>query len=441
FERFNTFIESSSLIFLSWVMEREWSLNYISKNIHQLGYTQEDFLCNNKEYLQIIHHEDRNRVLMEIETNKNKRGIDCFNQVYRVLSSNGEIHWIDVHTIVERDAADNVVNFFGIIKDITEKKIIEKKLIHNEKKFQSIMKQTASAVSNYPLAELHNMNILTQALKQTDDMIRITDPNGVIIFANDAQLRYSGYTLEETVGQTPRMFKSGEHDDLFYQNFWETIQNGKTYNGVFKNRRKDGTIYHEAETVSPIIDENSNIQYFVSTGKDISNRIALEKQLHKQATTDTLTGIYNRQKFVEVFEDEFYRFARYHSRFALIMLDLDFFKNVNDNYGHDIGDKILKSICKVINSNIRRTDIFARWGGEEFMIIAPGLSQKDEVMALAEKIRMSVESYLFDNIGKMTISLGVTLPKTEDTLKEILKRVDDALYHAKRSGRNQVCFL
>ena len=167
----------------------------------------------------------------------------------------------------------------------------------------------------------------------------------------------------------------------------------------------------------------------------------MENQLHQQATTDLLTGIYNRQKFLEEIETELDKLTRYNSAFALIMIDLDHFKNVNDNYGHDVGDKILKSICKVIDSKIRRTDIFARWGGEEFMIIAPELRTKDELIALAEKIRVGVESTFFDTVGRITISLGITLSKPEDTLNEILKRVDDALYNAKNNGRNQIHFI
>ncbi|WP_345980164.1 diguanylate cyclase [Sulfurimonas sp. HSL3-2] len=441
FERFNPFINGSSFIFLSWIIDKEWSLNYVSKNIQQFGYTQEDFLNNTKQYIQIIHHEDRNRVILEIQTNKNKPHIDCFNQMYRIISFNGDIRWVDVHTIIERDDADNAVNFFTIIKDITEKRTVERQLIHSEKRFQSIMKQTISNVSNYSLQELHNMSILTQAVKQTDDMVRITDSSGVILFANDALLKHSGYTLEETIGQTPRMFKSGEHDDLFYKKFWQTIQNGQTYSSVFINRKKDGTIYHEAETISPITDEKSNIQYYVATGKDISDRIALEHDLHQQATTDLLTGIYNRQKFLEVIEAEVDKLKRYNSTFALIMIDIDHFKDINDNYGHDAGDRILKSICEVIDSKIRRSDIFARWGGEEFMILAPGLSNKDEVIAVAQKIRVSVEASLFDHVSKVTISLGITLPKADDTVKDIFKRVDDALYQAKHNGRNQIHFI
>jgi diguanylate cyclase (GGDEF)-like protein/PAS domain S-box-containing protein len=438
FERFNN---NSSFVFLSWVIDKEWNINYISKNIEQFGYSQEDFLSGDKKYIQIIYHEDRNRIVMEIEASKDKHSVECFNQIYRLVSSRGNIHWVDTYMIIERDESDNAVNFFAVIKDVTEKRMLERQLFNSEKRFQSIIKQTVSNPSNYSLKELHNMNILTQAVKQTDDMVRITDSEGVILFANDALLKYSGYTLEETIGQTPRMFKSGEHDNLFYKKFWQTIQSGKTYSGVFINRKKNGIIYHEAETISPITDEEFNVQYFVATGKDISARIALEHLLHQQATTDLLTGIYNRQKFLEEIEAELDKVTRYNSAFALIMIDLDHFKNVNDNYGHDVGDSILKSICKVIDSKIRRTDIFARWGGEEFMVIAPELRNKGEAIAFAEKIRVGVESTFFDNIGKITISLGITLTKPEDSLKEILKRVDDALYNAKNNGRNQIHFI
>ncbi|WP_345993225.1 diguanylate cyclase [Sulfurimonas sp. HSL-1716] len=423
FERFSAYINSSSFIFLSWELDTQWNVNYISQSISQFGYTQEEFLNKEKRYEQIIYHEDVDRVVMELETHKSS-DVDCFNQIYRIVTAEGDIKWVDVHTVVERNSAGEVANFLGIVKDITKEK------------FQSLINDT----SNYSLKELYSMNILAQAVKQTDDMVLITNHEGVIIFVNDALLKHSGYTLEETIDQTPRIFKSEEHSKSFYKNFWDTILQGKTYHGVFKNRKKNGTIYHEAETVTPITDEKSNIKYFVATGKDISDRIALENELHRQATIDLLTGVYNRQKFVKEIENELDRLKRYNNKFALIMIDIDHFKDINDTYGHDAGDKILKEICDVIGIKIRKSDTFARWGGEEFMLITPGLSEQ-EVFTFAERIRLSVASSVFDGIDHITISLGITLPKEEDTLKDIFKRVDEALYHAKHNGRNQVHFI
>ncbi len=418
-----TFIDTSSFIFLSWMTSGEWRVNYVSQNIDQLGYTQEEFILGSKKFLQIIYPEDLSRVMMEIETHKNS-DVGCFNQIYRIVSANSDIRWVDLHTVIERDSFGKAINFFSMLKDVTNEKT------------QTIANNSVA----YSLKELSSMKILAQAIKQTDDMVLITNNEGVITFVNDALLKHSGYTVEETIGQKPHIFKSGKHDKSFYENFWTVILKGKAYHGIFKNRKKSGKIYHESKTVTPIMDENSGIQYFVATGKDISDRVAFERELRKQANIDLLTGIYNRQRFVKEIESELDRLKRYNSKFTLMMLDLDHFKEVNDTYGHDVGDKVLQNMCKLIGSKIRKSDIFARWGGEEFMIISPGLD-KDKVTLLAHKLKSSVESYIFDNINKITISIGITIPKAEDTLKDLVKRVDNALYQAKHNGRNQIHFI
>jgi diguanylate cyclase (GGDEF)-like protein/PAS domain S-box-containing protein len=425
-ERFNAIMDDSSFVFLSWDISTLWHLNYVSKTISQYGYKQEEFLSDHKKYLQIIYFKDRKHIISEIKTNIYDGNHDCFNQTYRIVNVDGGIHWIDAYIVVERDKQNHPIKCFCIIKESQQK---------------NIQKQMVDNLSSYSIQELKSMNVLIQAVKQTNDMVRITDPNGVILFANDAFVEHTGYSLEETVGDTPKLINSGEHDKDFYKKLWNTIQDAKVYNAVFKNRKKDGTLYYEAETISPILDEETNIQYYVATGKDISERIELENHLHQQATTDLLTGIYNRQKFIEELELEIDRVKHYNSTFALIMIDLDHFKEFNDNFGHDVGDTILKEVSNVISKQIRRTDIFARWGGEEFMIIAPEFQKKKAAVELAEKIRMSIESHHFKHVGTVTISLGVTLSKTADTVDDIFKRTDDALYYAKRHGRNQTHFI
>jgi diguanylate cyclase (GGDEF)-like protein len=166
----------------------------------------------------------------------------------------------------------------------------------------------------------------------------------------------------------------------------------------------------------------------------------MQFDFERLASTDNLTGIYNRHKFEELFKIELARVARYKNKLALIMLDIDHFKKVNDTYGHDIGDLALKNVVNVINSNIRHTDIFARWGGEEFLILCPE-TDSENALILSEKLRRAIEVTVFKKVGKVTCSFGVASYEDDEAGDSFLKRVDNALYTAKDEGRNRVVVI
>jgi diguanylate cyclase (GGDEF)-like protein len=153
--------------------------------------------------------------------------------------------------------------------------------------------------------------------------------------------------------------------------------------------------------------------------------------------TDQLTKIYNRTKFIKELEKEIERVERYHTGLSLIMFDIDHFKQVNDNYGHAVGDETLIKLAEIVNKEIRDTDLFARWGGEEFMILCPH-TDLDHSVKLAERIRVSIEEQKFKAVGHISCSFGVTEFKNSEDADDLTKRVDDALYQAKENGRNQV---
>ena len=233
------------------------------------------------------------------------------------------------------------------------------------------------------------------------------------------------------------MFKSGYHDRPFYKNLWQTILSGKSYHGVFTNMKKDRQLYYEEEIITPMMDDEHDIQHFVATSQDITERFHMEEQLHKLATIDSLTGIYNRHKTNVEIDIEIGRSKRYNDTFALVMFDIDEFKVVNDTYGHEVGDHVLRELSALISSHIRESDRFGRWGGEEFMLILPKLTKKEAILA-TQKLRKIVEKHRFIEVPKITISVGVTVFKPNDTKQKLLKRVDDALYKAKEEGRNRV---
>jgi diguanylate cyclase (GGDEF)-like protein len=185
------------------------------------------------------------------------------------------------------------------------------------------------------------------------------------------------------------------------------------------------------------MDDDGVIQHFLATSQDITKRVFMEEKLQQLATVDSLTGIYNRYKTNEEIEIEIGRSNRYDENFALAMFDIDHFKKVNDTYGHEIGDYVLQEISAVVTQEIRESDRFGRWGGEEFILILPKLS-KEEALHVSEKLRGKIESHDFKDVGRITISIGVGIFEPSDTKESLLKRVDNALYKAKDEGRNRV---
>lgn len=284
------------------------------------------------------------------------------------------------------------------------------------------------------------LQLLARAVEQMGELVRITDRDGVITYVNDALVAHSGYTHVELIGKNVSIFKSGKYDQAFYEELWETILAAKTYSGVFINRKKSKEIFYEEETITPILDDDNNIQYFVATSKDITERVHMEEELQRLANMDSLTGIFNRHRTNKEIDIEIARAKRYHGDFALAMIDIDHFKVVNDTYGHDMGDYVLKEFASIVQEHIRESDRFGRWGGEEFIIILPELDEGHAV-SFAEKLLKRVERHSFKDITEITISIGITFFNEKSSKQELLKKVDEALYKAKGNGRNivEVC--
>jgi diguanylate cyclase (GGDEF)-like protein/PAS domain S-box-containing protein len=260
-----------------------------------------------------------------------------------------------------------------------------------------------------------------------------TKPDSTIVRVSSAFEKSSGYSKEELIGKTMGIIKNKERDKKIIQDLWETILNGKTWIGEIKNRRKNGDEYWIEQQIIPKINlETKKIESFVSISIDITTK----KEIEKIASTDKLTGIYNRRMLDEILQIEIDVAKRHQSELSLIIIDIDHFKDVNDNYGHLIGDEILKTMSSIVSENIRASDIFGRYGGEEFLIICTQ-TNKENAYILAEKLRIIIEKYNFNKIGTKTISLGISTYEKDDSIKSLFKKSDEALYCAKESGRNK----
>lgn len=277
----------------------------------------------------------------------------------------------------------------------------------------------------------------SKILQQIDDAVVITDINGVITYVNPAFTKHTGYSHDDVLGRTTKISKSGQHTKDFYKDIWQTILSGNTFRAIFINKKKNGDIYYENKTITPIKNDKKVVTGFVSSGKDVTKETLMNQETERIATIDKLTGIFNRHKFEELFALENERYERYSHPLSLILIDIDHFKVINDTFGHDVGDEVLIHLAKTIQENIRKIDIFARWGGEEFLILSPN-SNFNNIHLLAEKLRAAIEKTSFEKVGHITISLGISTFIENDSFAELFKRADNGLYSAKENGRNQI---
>jgi len=286
------------------------------------------------------------------------------------------------------------------------------------------------------------LNVLSQAIEQSPASIIITDINGDIEYVNKKFTEVTGYSYEEAMRKNPNVLKSDYHSEEYYKNLWETILTRKEWRGEFHNKKKNGELYWESAIISPIFNNRGDIIQILAIKEDISERKRLENELKRQARTDGLTGLSNRRHFMETAEKQLLWDKNNPKENAFLMLDIDFFKKVNDNFGHAIGDIAIKMVADVCKETIRRTDILGRIGGEEFAILLVELNYTDAVK-IAERLRLNVENIkLFDNNEvqvNLRVSIGITKYNAEeDSLEDLMIRSDKALYKAKNEGRNRV---
>jgi len=261
-----------------------------------------------------------------------------------------------------------------------------------------------------------------------------TDLDGIITYASKAFCDISGYSKEELIGQNHNIIHHPDMPAEIFTDLWNTITTGVTWHGEIKNLKKDGGFYWVDTFVSPLVNRSGETYGYMAVRQDITAK----KEIEKISVTDRLTGIFNRVKLDKVIKDEHHRFERYSEVYSIVLFDIDHFKSVNDTHGHLVGDYVLQELAVVTQKNLRETDIFGRWGGEEFLVICPHTDEPGATM-LAEKIRESIESHPFDHVKKITASFGVASINMVDGYNSLFKSVDDALYEAKKTGRNKVC--
>lgn len=278
---------------------------------------------------------------------------------------------------------------------------------------------------------------LSEALNQTSDAVLVTDLSGKIVFSNQALSNLTGYTKDELINQQARIFRSGEMPPDFYKSLWTTLLQNKAFDGVFLNKHKNGSLYYEHKTISPVLDDQHKPMYYMAISRDTTEAIETTKQLTQKAFYDALTGLFNRFKFNELLEDYYQAYQQTGRVFSLMIADIDNFKQINDTYGHDAGDLVLNSVAQCIKTSQGELAA-ARWGGEEFAVLFH--ANLTEAMKLSQQIVETVEKIDVTKFGlnQVTISAGVAAINENIKLEELFNLTDRALYLAKHEGKNCV---
>jgi diguanylate cyclase (GGDEF)-like protein/PAS domain S-box-containing protein len=410
-ERYRMLVEQAS----DWIFITDSDGKYLEVNsagCKMLGYTRD-------EIMQLTMH-DITKFPSEksLHFNELQEG-DASISECELICKDGSLKYVEISA---RQLPDGRLQ--GIARDMTERKRVEDKLRH-----------------------------LSRAVENSPASIVITDINGRIEYVNPKYTAMTGFAFDDVLGKTsPNTFGSGEAHSEIHSEHWQISGSAREWHGEMLNRKKNGASYWEAVSISPITDLNGTITHLIIVTEDITARKEAEEKikrlnagLEELAMTDYLTNLYNRRYFMQRGEEDLKRTKRSNQPLALLMMDIDEFKNVNDTYGHEAGDMALQQVAAALKSSLREVDILGRMGGEEFAVLLPNTSLV-EAVPLAERVRHVIAATPIEILSgdshitiTITISMGVAaFTKEISTIDDLLRNADAALYQAKRNGRNRV---
>jgi len=284
-------------------------------------------------------------------------------------------------------------------------------------------------------------NVFTHA----SEGITITDSSGNILDINEAFTTITGYSREEVLGKNPRILQSGRHNQQYYKTMWQDIQKKGHWTGEIWNRRKNGEVIAEVLNINAVNNAQGKNQYYVAIFSDITVQKEQQKKLEHIAHFDALTNLPNRVLLADRLEQAMAQEIRRKQKLAVIYLDLDKFKEINDSYGHDVGDQLLIAISIRMKDVLRNGDTIARIGGDEFIIILNDLSAVSDYVPILERLVHSAAMpvYINNDVLKVSASLGVTFyPQSEPIdADQLFRQADQAMYEAKQSGKNRYQFF
>lgn len=288
------------------------------------------------------------------------------------------------------------------------------------------------------------LKIYANAFENSGEAMLITDRENKIININAAFTRQTGYELSEVAGKNPRMLSGGDTSDDTYCEMWNNLKRENFWQGELWDRKKSGEIYPKWAAISAIRDRQGEVLFYIASFTDISDRKAAEARIEHLAHYDMLTGLLNRFSLESRMEQAVLAAKRENQQLAVLFVDLDRFKYINDSMGHQVGDQLLIEVANRLKSCLRESDIVARIGGDEFIIVLTALKNTNQVATLAEQIltHLSEPYSLNENIFESSPSIGISIyPNDGNNIDQLLKNSDIAMYHAKDQGRKNFQFF
>jgi diguanylate cyclase (GGDEF)-like protein/PAS domain S-box-containing protein len=390
--------------------DKDGNITRVSPAVEQLlGYQPKDVVGLNVGEI-YIDHNSRKRFLDALTAN----GGTLIDYEIQLTQHNREPVWVSINARYRRDENNNITGVEGMLRDINARKATDSR-----------------------------MRKLSRALEQTADSVLMTDAEGVVEYVNPAFEETTGYSRDEVIGRRRWLLRSDKLDAEYYDWAVKTINAGHIFRDVIVSRRKDGSLYYEEKSVTPVKDDFGNITNFISTGKDITKRMQTQERLQHPAHHDMLTELPNRALFADRLDHALTRKRAENGAVAVLVVDLDQFKKVNETLSHDVGDQILQAMSERISRCVRDSDTVARVGGDEFAIILEEIRSTDHVAPIARKIlnALAMPFDIGDRELYITTSIGVSLfPLDGDNSHRLLKCADIAMYRAKEHGRNTYKF-
>ncbi len=294
---------------------------------------------------------------------------------------------------------------------------------------------------------LHELNenrqtisrLMSMVFKNASEGVMITAPDTTIISINAAFSEVTGYTEDEVIGNRASMLRSNRQDELFYAHMWQEINRFGQWQGEIWNRNRAGEDYLEWLSVAAVKDSNGKVSHYVGIFSDITSEKESEERLLYLAHYDQLTGLPNRILFNDRLHQAIAQAKREQLQTAVMFLDLDGFKTVNDTLGHNSGDELLRQVAQRLTACLRAVDTVARFGGDEFTIVITAIEGNEDVIRVAKKITQEISRpYEIDGVqASVTTSIGISFyPNDGEIPNQLVQRADNAMYHAKRHGKN-----
>ncbi len=313
----------------------------------------------------------------------------------------------------------------------------------NKRKGTNGVVMSISDITERKIAE-DKLRLSASVFEHASEATMITDAQNRIISVNPAFTRITGFTAEEAFGQTPKILSSGKHPREFYEEMWETLLKTGAWQGEVINRRKDGSLFNEWLSLNILNDHKGRINRHIAVFSDITEAKKAQETIRHQATFDSLTGLPNRSLTLDRLKQLLSASRRNRTLFAVMFMDLDHFKQVNDALGHAAGDELLVKSAARIKSVLRESDSVGRMGGDEFIVLLSNLGSVDDIVPIAKKILSEVRQpvTIAGHTVQTAASIGITVyPMDGDTCEAMLKNADSAMYEARKTGRDSFRFF